>query len=37
MENQAVWYYEMQSDLAKYFKGQGKDVNVNLVWPLQVR
>ena len=37
MENQTVWYYEMQSDLAKYFKGQGKDVNVNLAWPLQVR
>ena len=36
MENQTVWYYEMQTDLAKYFAGKGRDVDVNLSWPLQL-
>lgn len=36
MESQTVWYYEMQSDLAKYFAGKGRDVEVNLSWPLQL-
>lgn len=33
-EAQAQWYREQQEGLAAYFKKQGKDADVNTVWPI---
>lgn len=36
MEEQAVWYYDLQSDLKRYFESQGRSAtDVNLQWPIQ--
>ncbi|MCS4489799.1 exonuclease domain-containing protein [Corynebacterium sp. ES2794-CONJ1] len=38
MEFQAVGYHEIQSSLARYLQGEGKDADeVNTSWPVQVR
>lgn len=35
MENQTVWYYDMQTSFRRYLEGQGKDVSdVNTTWPM---
>ena len=36
MEQQAVWYYEQQERLRKYFEGQGRDVSdISTSWPMR--